>query len=44
VRLDGHIIEERRGFVDWFVKHAGEWRIQAAVELPGADAGGAAGC
>jgi hypothetical protein len=38
VRVDGQIVEDRRGFVDWFVKHAGEWRIQAAVDLPGADA------
>ena len=38
VRVDGQIIEDRRGFVDWFVKHGGEWRIQAAVDLPGADA------
>ena len=28
----------RRAFVDWFVKHAGEWRIQAAVALPGPSA------
>lgn len=34
VRVDGEVIDDRRGFVDWFVKHAGEWRIQAAVDLP----------
>ena len=34
VVIDGQIIDDRRGFVDWFVKHAGEWRVQAAVDLP----------
>jgi len=34
VAVDGQTIEERRAFVDWFAKHAGEWRIQAAVDLP----------
>ena len=38
VRVDGEVIDDRRGFVDWFVKHAGEWRIQAAVDLPDAGA------
>lgn len=36
VILDGASIDDRRGFVDWFVKHEGEWRIQAAVDLPAA--------
>ena len=35
VRVDGQVVEERRAFVDWFVRHEGEWRIQAAVDLPG---------
>jgi hypothetical protein len=34
VLIDGQVVDDRRGFVDWFVKHAGEWRIQAAVDLP----------
>ena len=34
VRVDGKTIEDRRAFVDWFVKVAGAWRIQAAVALP----------
>ena len=33
VLVDGQVIDDRRGFVDWFVKHAGRWRIQAAVDL-----------
>ena len=35
VRIDGQVVEDRRQFVDWFVKHGGGWRIQAAVDLPG---------
>ena len=34
VIVDGETFDDRRGFVDWFVKQAGEWRIQAAVDLP----------
>jgi hypothetical protein len=34
VLVDGQVVDERRAFVDWFVKHAEEWRIQAAVDLP----------
>lgn len=34
VLLDGQVVDDRRGFVDWFVQQAGAWRIQAAVDLP----------
>jgi hypothetical protein len=34
VRVDGQVVDDRRGFVDWFVKEGGAWRIQAAVDLP----------
>lgn len=34
VRVNGQDVDDRRGFVDWFVQHAGAWRIQAAVDLP----------
>jgi ketosteroid isomerase-like protein len=34
VLIDAQVVEERRGFVDWFVKHGDGWRIQAAVDLP----------
>jgi uncharacterized protein DUF4440 len=34
VRVDDQVVDDRRGFVDWFVTHAGEWRVQAAVDLP----------
>jgi hypothetical protein len=42
VRIDGTLHEERRGFVDWFVRIDGAWRIQAAVDLPLARTGGTA--
>lgn len=38
VRVDGELVDERRAFVDWFVRHADEWRVQAAVDLPPPDA------
>jgi ketosteroid isomerase-like protein len=34
VMVDGQVVEDRRAFVDWFVKHGAAWRIQAAVDLP----------
>ena len=34
VRIEGQTIDDRRAFVDWFVKHEGEWRIRLAVDLP----------
>jgi hypothetical protein len=38
VRVDGEVINDRRAFVDWFVKDVDGWRIQAAVDLPEASA------
>ena len=34
VRVDGQLITDRRGFVDWFVKTGDTWRIRVAVDLP----------
>ena len=34
VVLDTEVVDDRRGFVDWFVRDNGTWRIQAAVDLP----------
>lgn len=34
VIVDGATIDDRRGFVDWFVKLGIGWCIQAAVDLP----------
>ena len=40
IAVDGQLVEDRRRFVDWFVEDAGEWRVQAAVDLPAGDEGG----
>jgi ketosteroid isomerase-like protein len=37
VRIEGTAIDDRRAFVDWFVKRDGEWRILVAVDLPTAE-------
>lgn len=34
VRMDGQLVEDRRSFVDWFVKSGNTWRIRVAVDLP----------
>ena len=34
VLTNGRVVDDRRGFVDWYVKQEGAWRIQAAVDLP----------
>ena len=34
LHIDGQTIDDRRGFIDWFVEVGGEWKIQAAVDLP----------
>jgi hypothetical protein len=36
VRVEGQTIDDKRPFVDWFVKHEGEWRLRLAVDLPAA--------
>jgi hypothetical protein len=33
VRVDGQTFDERRPFTDWFVRSAGRWVLQAAVEI-----------
>lgn len=33
VRVNGALLDDRRGFVDWFVHDSNGWRIQAAVDL-----------
>jgi ketosteroid isomerase-like protein len=37
VRIDGADVDDRRAFVDWFVKREGEWRLRVAVDLPSAE-------
>lgn len=34
VAIDGAIVDDRRSFVDWFIREAGEWRLRVAVDLP----------
>ena len=34
VRIDGQAIDDRRAFVDWFVKSSGTWRLRMAIEPP----------
>ena len=34
VRIDGQDIDDRRAFVDWFVRHDGRWKFRVAVDLP----------
>ena len=33
VRVAGTLVDDRRGFIDWFVHDGLAWRIQAAVDL-----------
>lgn len=33
VKMDGQTVDDRRGFIDWFVESDGVWKIQAAVDL-----------
>jgi ketosteroid isomerase-like protein len=34
--IDGQTLDDRRGFIDWFIQADGQWKIQAAVDLPDA--------
>lgn len=34
VRVEGQDIDDRRAFVDWFVREAEVWRLRTAVDLP----------
>jgi hypothetical protein len=36
VRIDGKEVEDRRGFVDWFLRLPEGWRLQLAVDFPAA--------
>jgi hypothetical protein len=33
LRIEGELVDDRRAFVDWFVREAGEWRLRAAVDF-----------
>ena len=32
--IDGSVVDDRRAFVDWFVRQGGQWRLRTAVDLP----------
>ena len=32
VRLETGVVDDRRPFADWFVRHEGRWRLRVAVE------------
>jgi Domain of unknown function (DUF4440) len=34
LKIDGAVVIDRRPFVDWFVKEAGDWRLRVAIDLP----------
>lgn len=38
VVVDGEQVDDRKPFVDWFVKHAGQWKLRVALNLPEAGA------
>ena len=34
LEIDGSVVDDRRAFVDWFVKETGDWKLRTAVDLP----------
>jgi ketosteroid isomerase-like protein len=34
LEIDGAVVNDRRAFVDWFVKEAGDWKLRTAVDRP----------
>jgi ketosteroid isomerase-like protein len=33
LEIDGSVVNDRRAFVDWFVKESGNWKLRTAVDL-----------
>ena len=33
LEIDGSVVNDRRAFVDWFVKETGDWKLRTAVDL-----------
>jgi ketosteroid isomerase-like protein len=33
LNIDGSVVDDRRSFVDWFVREAGEWKLRAAIDF-----------
>ena len=36
LEIDGSVVDDRRAFVDWFVRQGGQWRLRTAIDLPSA--------
>ena len=36
LEIDGAVVDDRRAFVDWFVRQGGQWRLRTAIDLPSA--------
>jgi hypothetical protein len=34
LKIDGAVVIDRRGFIDWFVREGDEWRLRLAVDIP----------
>ena len=35
LEIDESVVNDRRAFVDWFVKETGDWKLRTAVDLAG---------
>jgi ketosteroid isomerase-like protein len=33
LNIDGSVVDDRRSFVDWFVREAGDWKLRAAIDF-----------
>jgi len=33
LNVDGSVVGDRRSFVDWFVREAGDWKLRAAIDF-----------
>ena len=34
LEIDGSLVDDRRAFVDWFIRQGGQWRVRTAIDLP----------
>jgi hypothetical protein len=35
LKIDGAMVTDRRPFVDWFERDGNDWKLRAAIDLPG---------
>jgi hypothetical protein len=33
LNIDGSVVDDRRSFVDWFVREGGDWKLRAAIDF-----------